>query len=60
MGLEACLRPSDSGTILVVPVLLHFTEYTKYLTDVVEWESDGEWLVAVPPDCNRDIKSNYE
>jgi len=27
---------------------------------VVEWKPDGEWLVVVPPDCNREIKANYE
>jgi hypothetical protein len=58
------LKPSlgklTEAATQLVPALLHFTEYTKYLTNVVEWKPDGEQLVAVPPDCNREIKANYE
>ena len=60
VGLKASSGKLGSGTAALVPGLLHFTEYTKYLTNVVEWKPDGEQLVAVPPDCNREIKANYE
>ena len=60
MVLKPCQARFQSVPAAVVPTLLHFTEYTKYLTDVVEWKPDGEWLVVVPPDCNRENQINYE
>ena len=58
--LKPSLEKLTEAATQLVTALLHFTEYTKYLTNVVEWKPDGEWLVAVPPDCNREIKANYE